>query len=132
MTAKQVFESYAVGDSPSNLDLRFCPSCGARCSVQAAGGRPRPVCPECAFVHYQNPSPGVDVLVLDNEKVLLARPIGGDLRAGDDIEAVKWFPLAGPIPEMAFAADRHIIERYSQTRFVGARVDPDYRILRER
>ncbi|BBB89592.1 MAG TPA: NUDIX hydrolase [Methylomusa anaerophila] len=58
--------------------------------------------------------------------VLLARAIDGELRPGDDVAAVEWFPLAGPLPEMAFEADAHIIERYRQTRTNGAPVDADF------
>ena len=43
--------------------------------------------------------------------VLLARVIGGELRAADDLEAVEWFPLSEPLPEMAFEADTHIAEQ---------------------
>jgi ADP-ribose pyrophosphatase YjhB (NUDIX family) len=57
--------------------------------------------------------------------VLLARVVGDPApRAGDDLEAVQWFPLAGPLPEMAFEADAHICERYYHTRLQGAPVDP--------
>jgi NADH pyrophosphatase NudC (nudix superfamily) len=60
--------------------------------------------------------------------VLLAQPVGGEIRCADDAEndAVQWFPLAGPLPEMAFEADSHIIERYFKTKLSGAPVDPDY------
>ena len=58
--------------------------------------------------------------------VLLAAPGGGELRAGDDLEEVAWFPLAGPLPEMAFEADRHIVERFAADRLAGAPVDPAY------
>jgi hypothetical protein len=58
--------------------------------------------------------------------VLLARVVSGKAHAGDDLDAVEWFPLQGPLPEMAFEADRHIIERYARTRLKGAPVDPDY------
>jgi ADP-ribose pyrophosphatase YjhB (NUDIX family) len=67
-------------------------------------------------------SPGLHTLAI----VLLARVVGGEARAGDDLEALKWFPLEGPLPEMAFEADQHIIERYSETRLEGAPVDPDF------
>jgi ADP-ribose pyrophosphatase YjhB (NUDIX family) len=60
--------------------------------------------------------------------VLLARVIGGELEAGDDLEAVEWFPLAGPLPEMAFEADAHICERVYRTRLEGAPVDPRYAV----
>jgi len=58
--------------------------------------------------------------------VLLAGVLGGELHAADDLEAVEWFPLAGPLPEMAFEADAHICERYHRTRLNGAPVDPRY------
>jgi ADP-ribose pyrophosphatase YjhB (NUDIX family) len=67
-------------------------------------------------------SPGLHTLAI----VLLARVVGGEARAGDDLDALQWCPLEGPLPEMAFEADQHIIERYSKTRFKGAPVDPDY------
>ncbi len=64
--------------------------------------------------------------------VLLARVLGGELCAGDDLEAVAWFPLAGPLPEMAFEADAHICERYHTTRLNGAPVDPVYAAFEEK
>jgi ADP-ribose pyrophosphatase YjhB (NUDIX family) len=44
---------------------------------------------------------------------LLAHVAGGELAAGDDATAVDWFPLAGPLPEMAFAPDVAIIRQYT-------------------
>ena len=64
--------------------------------------------------------------------VLLARVVGGELCAADDLEAVAWFPLAGPLPEMAFEADAHICERYYRTQLGGAPVDPGYAIAEQR
>jgi 8-oxo-dGTP diphosphatase len=58
--------------------------------------------------------------------VLLAGVVGGELHAADDLEAVEWFPLSGPLPEMAFEADAHICERYYSTQLEGAPVDPRY------
>ncbi len=61
--------------------------------------------------------------------VLLARVVGGELCAADDLEAVAWFPLSGPLPEMAFEADAHICERYYRTQLEGAPVDPRYAVV---
>ena len=61
--------------------------------------------------------------------ILLARVVNGEPIAADDLEALAWFPLAGPLPEMAFEADQHIIERYWSTKLKGAPVDPDYALL---
>ncbi|HEY8462779.1 MAG TPA: NUDIX domain-containing protein [Bacillota bacterium] len=58
--------------------------------------------------------------------VLLARVTGGRLTPGDDVTACQWVPLKGPYPELAFAADRHILERYGKTGWKGVPVDRDY------
>jgi ADP-ribose pyrophosphatase YjhB (NUDIX family) len=60
--------------------------------------------------------------------VLLAGVVGGELCAADDLAAVAWFPLAGPLPEMAFEADAHICKRYYRTQLEGAPVDPNYAV----
>ncbi len=43
-----------------------------------------------------------------------ARVVGGDLAAGDDLEAVEWHPLRGPLPEMGFEEDAVVIEMYAR------------------
>lgn len=58
--------------------------------------------------------------------VLRACVTGGTPVPGDDLEELRWVPLEGPFPEMAFEADRHIIERYRLTSLEGAPVDPDH------
>ncbi|HYH02659.1 MAG TPA: NUDIX hydrolase [Bacillota bacterium] len=67
-------------------------------------------------------TPGLHSLVV----VLLARVVGGLLSPGDDVVACEWVPLSGPYPELAFVADQHILERFSQTCLQGVPVDPDY------
>lgn len=57
---------------------------------------------------------------------LLARVVGGELVAGDDLEEVAWFPLAEPFPELAFVEDADVLDAYSETRFEGLAVDPDF------
>ena len=56
--------------------------------------------------------------------VLLGRPVGGTLRAGDDADQVEWFAAKGPLPDLAFEADGHIIERFYATGLSGAPVQP--------
>jgi 8-oxo-dGTP diphosphatase len=58
--------------------------------------------------------------------VLLASPVAGRERPGDDVDELRWVPLSGPMPEMAFEADRHIVARYASDRIVGAPVDPEH------
>jgi 8-oxo-dGTP diphosphatase len=57
---------------------------------------------------------------------LLARVVGGELRACDDLEEATWYPLTGPLPEMAFVEDVSVIETYAATRERGLPVDPRY------
>ena len=58
--------------------------------------------------------------------VLLAEPAGGEVCAGDDVDRVGWFSLKDKLPEFAFEADSHIVQRYFATRFSGAPVDIRY------
>jgi len=58
--------------------------------------------------------------------VLSASVVGGTLSAGDGLSEARWFEYSGDFPDMAFAADRHIISRYFETDLPGAPVDPDY------
>ena len=63
--------------------------------------------------------------------VLLARVVGGELFTADDLQAVEWFPLSGPLPEMAVEADTHICERYYRMQLEGAPVDPGYAVAEQ-
>jgi 8-oxo-dGTP diphosphatase len=54
-----------------------------------------------------------------------AEVVGGELGAGDDLEAVAWFPLKGPWPEMGFEEDVRMIQMYASG-FEGIPVDADY------
>ena len=50
---------------------------------------------------------------------LLARVVSGAAMAGDDMEEVAWFPLAGPFPDLAFAEDADVLEAVSTSHFRG-------------
>ncbi|MDR3563008.1 MAG: NUDIX domain-containing protein [Negativicutes bacterium] len=39
----------------------------------------------------------------------MARVVGGELRPGDDVDAVDYFPLSAP-PPLAFPTDHQVIE----------------------
>jgi ADP-ribose pyrophosphatase YjhB (NUDIX family) len=56
---------------------------------------------------------------------LAARVVGGELQAGDDLTAVEWFPLLGPLPDMGFQEDVEIIHLYAQG-FTGLPLDPSH------
>jgi 8-oxo-dGTP diphosphatase len=65
-------------------------------------------------------SPRLHTLVV----VLLAEVLSGTAEAVSELVELGWFPLAGPLPELAFEADGHIIRRYHATGLSGAPVDP--------
>lgn len=191
MKAKQIFELYHRQEKGTIDTCKYCPKCGAKYHLTSSGRHSRKKCPRCGSILYQNPSPGVIVLIVDDDMillgkraqkvfmggkwslpggfiefdedflsaahreimeetslsikifsiisvvsnflsptlhtlviVLLAEKISGELRPGDDIVRLEWFPLSGPFPAMAFEADKHIIERYYKTKIAGIPVDP--------
>jgi 8-oxo-dGTP diphosphatase len=51
---------------------------------------------------------------------------GGSLSAGDDLAAVAWYPLSGPLPELAFQEDIDMLAWYRDNRTQGLPVDPAF------
>jgi ADP-ribose pyrophosphatase YjhB (NUDIX family) len=193
MQIKQVFSAYDEKGETHLGHFKYCPFCGTQLSLKEKGGKQRPACPNCGFVQFRNPVPGVVVLIEKDEHVLLGKRkggfgkgkwglpqgyiefnedfltaairevkeetglkveiqsiinvvsnllsprlhtlaivlqagiIGGELHAGDDIDVLEWVPLSESLPEMAFAADEHIIERYRLMKLEQALpVDPEF------
>ena len=58
----------------------YCPRCGAAFSRRVIHGHERMVCPECGFVFWQNPAVGVAVIVLQGDRIVLARRARGAYR----------------------------------------------------
>ena len=60
----------------------YCPICGHELVMRHEGGRMRPACDNCGYVHYLNPVPGVGMLIeMDGGIVLIQRrnpPHAGD------------------------------------------------------
>lgn len=54
---------------------RFCPRCAAPLKVALHGGRERPGCASCGWVHWDNPTPVVAAVIEYEGKVLLARNV---------------------------------------------------------
>ncbi len=61
---------------------RFCPRCATPLDSAIRGGRERPVCPRCGFVHYRNPTVGVAVVIWRDGQILLGRRAVGSSYAG--------------------------------------------------
>jgi ADP-ribose pyrophosphatase YjhB (NUDIX family) len=193
MQIKQVFTTYDVKEYAHHGQFKYCPFCGTHLSSKEKGGKQRPVCPNCGFVQFLNPVPGVVVVIEKDGHVLLGKRGGGfgkgkwglpqgyiefdedfltaavrevkeetgldveirsiinvvsnllspklqtlgitllagiktgELCACDDLETLEWFPLLGPLPEMAFEADEFIIRRVQETNLEERLpVDPDF------
>lgn len=59
-------------------DYRYCPRCAAPLRPLTRGGRVRPGCGACGFVHFRNPAVGVAVVVRDERgRILLGRRAAG-------------------------------------------------------
>jgi ADP-ribose pyrophosphatase YjhB (NUDIX family) len=59
--------------------------------------------------------------------VLCAHAIGGTLRPGDDVDAVRWAPLRGPHFGLAFDGDRVALAALAEGRLPLLRIDPRFR-----
>ena len=58
----------------SSVKLTYCPVCGDELVLRETGGRLRPACNSCGFVHYHNPVPGVGLLIeMEGGVVLIQR-----------------------------------------------------------
>ena len=51
--------------------FQYCPRCGTQLETASIGGRLRSHCPECAWVHFRNPTVGVAVILFDDDGHLL-------------------------------------------------------------
>jgi len=60
-------------DSVMSESFRFCPLCASGLKPVADGGRTRPTCEQCGFVHYSNPTPAAGCLVRRDGAILLVR-----------------------------------------------------------
>lgn len=57
---------------------------------------------------------------------LQAQVIGGQLMAGDDMGELRWFPLSGPFPDMAFQEDIDMIDCFRRAASPCFPVDEAY------
>jgi len=193
LASRQVFHAYRPEPGPHRRAVRFCPRCGSACRRRVVGGRSRPSCRVCGFVQYDNPAPGVAVVVTREDTVLLGRraagstfggrwafpagfielhedflsaarrevkeetglevvvtgivnvtsnhfserfhavvvavagrAVGGRLCAGDDFCEVRWIPLSGRLPPLAYEADRRLLRTLRRGPLPLLPVDPRY------
>lgn len=60
------------------MDNLFCCKCATKCAALMIYGEMREVCPMCGFVYYNNPTPGVAVMVMDGKKMALVKRSGSE------------------------------------------------------
>jgi len=53
--------------------IKFCPRCGTEVEFKDKFGMVRPVCPQCRYIHFQDPKVAAAVLVEEGSRVLLVR-----------------------------------------------------------
>ena len=59
--------------------------------------------------------------------VVCARPVGGTLRPGDDVDALRWVSLIGPHPELSFQGDRTALHALAKGSLPLLPIDPRFR-----
>jgi ADP-ribose pyrophosphatase YjhB (NUDIX family) len=69
--------------APRDDDWQFCPRCREPLVRVVRGDLPRPTCPACAFVHFNNPGVGAAVVIRNAAgHVLLVQRAPGQFGAG--------------------------------------------------
>jgi ADP-ribose pyrophosphatase YjhB (NUDIX family) len=58
------------------MKFKFCPFCGDRLEIRKKGDKNRPYCGSCQWTNYKNPTVGVAVILLRNNKLLLIKRLG--------------------------------------------------------
>jgi 8-oxo-dGTP diphosphatase len=107
MDVIQVFEYYRRSVQSPTDTYPYCPGCGARSRLVPSGRRHSHRCPQCGYVLYKNPAPGVVALIIDNDRVLLGK------RALDVYKGGTWSLPGGYIEfheDFLSAAHREIME----------------------
>ena len=90
MTIKQVFAYYYKEDHHQISEYKYCQLCQTKLVLIGVGHKIRPMCSNCGFVHYQNPSPVVSVFIVENDSVLLGK-------RGEEPGKGKWAMPSGHI-----------------------------------
>lgn len=57
----------------SERPIKFCPLCGTHIEIKEYAGKPRPVCPSCGWVYFQDPKVAVGVIVTREDQILLVQ-----------------------------------------------------------
>lgn len=86
--------------------IKYCPRCGAAVTSLERYGKTRPVCPQCAWIHFNDPKVAAAVLIEQDSRVLLVRRVNEPFHGMWTLPA--GFVDAGEDP--AEAAERECLE----------------------
>lgn len=96
--------------------MRYCAECGHELGEREVGGKPRPACPACGAVVFQDPKLAVAVLIEREGRLLLGRRGPGASAAG------KWSFPAGFVDRGESVEDAATREVREETG-LGVRLD---------
>lgn len=104
---KQIFESYDRHIHDTTRKRIYCKNCGSKCIYQEKNKNMQSYCDNCQKVQYVNPYPGVSVLIVHNDKIILVR------RKKDCFAGGKWCLPCGYVEfneDIISAAYREVLE----------------------
>ncbi len=87
-------------------EVNYCPRCGTAVTLAEKFGRQRAVCPNCGWIHFDDPKVAAAILVQQDGRVLLVRRVNEPFRG-------KWTLPAGFVDaneDPARAAERECLE----------------------
>ncbi len=58
------------------MEFKFCPYCGNKLDKIQHDKKERLYCESCAKIHYKNPTVGVAVIIIKDDKLLLVKRLG--------------------------------------------------------
>ena len=93
MKLKQVFSTYSGEEDVHFGQFKYCPFCGTLLLLKEKGGKLRPACPNCGFVQFRNPAPGVVVVIEKDGCVLLGKRKGGGVFPRGISNSMRTFSL---------------------------------------
>jgi 8-oxo-dGTP diphosphatase len=100
-------------------DIRYCPACATPLAIRQKFGQPRPTCPACNWIYFDDPKVAAATLITQNDKILLVRRVNEPQRGLWTLPA--GFINAGEDP--ARAAARESLEETGLTVRITALLD---------
>ena len=90
------------------MTFRYCPRCATELELRPSSGPDpdRPTCPNCGFVHYENPTPTVQAWIDDDGSYLA-------LRRGEEPLKGEW-NMPGGFVEVGERGDEAIVREVAE------------------